>query len=146
MQNNLNKNSTIFDRVLVILEKKGLKNVSELAAKLGYSSPQKIYRLKQEENSKPSYDIILDLSNKFEDLNLRWFVTGEGEPFVSAYGADHLAAEPTAPYGETDEVRNLRNRITELEIEKRSLLMALREVGAGKLSADTSDPTIKPNL
>jgi len=143
MQNNLNSNSTIFDRILIILEKKGLKNVSELAAKLGYASPQKIYRLKQEENSKPSYDIILDLSNKFEDLNLRWFITGEGEPFGMGYATGHFVAEPTAPYGDPDEVKNLKSRIMELEIEKRSLLLALREVGAGKAPSDTTDPNTK---
>lgn len=147
MQNNLNKNSTIFDRILIILEKKGLKNVSELAEKLGYASPQKIYRLKQEENSKPSYDIIFDLSNKFEDLNLRWFITGDGEPF-NAY-TENQVAEPMAPYGETketDELKRLRSRVNELEIEKRSLLLALREVGAGKLTSDTADPDTKKNV
>jgi len=144
IQNNLNKNSTIFDRILLILEKKGLKNVSELADKLGYASPQKIYRLKQEENSKPSYDIIFDLSNKFEDLNLRWFITGKGEPF-SSLQTGTWAAEPTVGYGETDEVENLRNRVNELEIEKRSLLLALREIGAGKLASDIL-PDTKKNI
>ena len=128
---------------MTILEKKGLKNVSELADKLGYASPQKIYRLKQEENSKPSYDILFDLSNKFEDLNLRWFITGEGEPFNSLHETGNLAAEPTAVYGETEEVKKLQSRVNELEIEKRSLLLALREVGAGKLASDTTAPDIK---
>jgi len=145
MQNNLNKNSTIFDRILTILEKKGLKNVSELADKLGYASPQKIYRLKQEENSKPSYDIIFDLSNKFEDLNLRWFITGEGEPFGISDQTGNWVAEPMSAYGETEELKNLRNRVNELEIEKRSLLLALREVGAGKLASDITNPDTKKN-
>jgi len=126
----LTKNSTIFDRIIVIVEQKGFKNVAELAEKLGYASPQKIYRLKQEENSKPSYDIIRDFSNKFEDLNLRWFVTGEGLPFGDGYS--NSVAEPKAVYGESEEVKSLKDKIKELEIEKKSLLLALREIGAGQ--------------
>ena len=130
----MTKNSTIFDRIIVIVEKKGFKNVAELAEKLGYASPQKIYRLKQEENSKPSYDIIRDFSNKFEDLNLRWFVTGEGLPFGAE--AHSAVAEPGLTYGESEEVKMLKNRIAELEIEKKSLLLALREIGAGQAMPD----------
>jgi len=136
----LNNISTIFDRILFVLEKKGFKNVAELAEKLGYSSPQKIYRLKQEENSKPSYDILLDFSNKFEDLNLRWFITGKGDPFdpqsMKTVHAGNSVSEPEMNYGDSREITSLKKRITELEIEKKSLLLALREIGAGHSQSD----------
>jgi hypothetical protein len=126
----LKKIQTIFDRIEIIIEQKGLKNIAELAAVLEYGSPQKIYRLRQAEDSKPSYDIIQDFSNKFEDLNMRWFITGEGEPFTTSVTRKNMVAEPTENYKTQSEIERLKNKINELEIEKRSLLLALREVGA----------------
>ena len=77
MQTNLNKNSNFFERTLEIALFYGFSGIPELAKALGYSSPEKLYRLKKE-NAKPSVDILQDLSNKFEDLDLNWYITGEG--------------------------------------------------------------------
>ncbi|HLF51890.1 hypothetical protein [Flavobacterium sp.] len=33
----------------------------------------------KDENKKPSVEIIEDIANKFQDLNLRWLILGEGE-------------------------------------------------------------------
>jgi hypothetical protein len=137
-QTKLNKYSNIFDRILFLIERKGLKNVAELANLLGYGSPQKIYRLKQEEDAKPSYDMIKDFSSKFEDLNLRWFLTGDGEPFQATSKKNTMASEPEADY-KVDEIQKLKVRISELEIEKKSLLLALREIGAGNASEKKSE-------
>jgi hypothetical protein len=135
----LNKNSTIFDRILLIIEKKGIKNVAELATKLGYDKPQKIYRLKQEEESKPSYDIIYDFTIKFEDLNVRWFITGVGEPFITDNYIKNAINEPLINY--PLEVQQLKDKVNELEIEKKSILLALREFGVGL--AHTSEKSAK---
>ena len=62
---------------------KGIKNVPDLAIALGYDSPEKLYRLKRKPEAKPSYDILEDLTNKFEDLNIRYLITGDGRPFIS---------------------------------------------------------------
>lgn len=126
----MNIHSKIFDRILLIIKEKGIKNVAELADSLGYASPQKIYRLKQED-CKPSYDIIHDFSNKFDDLNLRWFISGEGSPFISPNHTYNIASEPPLEYNTLSEINALKNRIAELEIEKKSLLLALREIGSG---------------
>jgi hypothetical protein len=134
--------STVFDRVLFIIEKKGLKNVPDLADALGYESPQKIYRLGQAENAKPSYDIIQDFSNLFDDLNLRWFITGEGEPFIKP-SSKNMVAEPAEIYKAQSEIEKLKNKIAELEIEKRSLLLALREVGSARTLPDKNNITSK---
>ncbi|MFC0344013.1 S24 family peptidase [Epilithonimonas hispanica] len=77
MQTNLNKNSNFFERTLEIALFYGFSGIPELAKALGYSSPEKLYRLKKE-NAKPSVDILQDLSNKFEDLDLNWYITGQG--------------------------------------------------------------------
>lgn len=77
MQTNLNENSNFFERTLEIALFYGFSGIPELAKALGYSSPEKLYRLKKE-NAKPSVDILQDLSNKFEDLDLNWYITGQG--------------------------------------------------------------------
>jgi hypothetical protein len=139
----LKKIQTLFDRILIIIERKNIRNVAELSALLGYGSPQKIYRLRQAEDSKPSYDIIHDFSNKFEDLNMRWFLTGEGEPFQISSHGKNMVAEPAENYKTQGEIERLKNRIAELEIERKALLLALREVGAGKRSATKTESTAK---
>lgn len=56
-----------------------IKNVKSFACDwLGYDSSQKINRLK-EENTSPSYEILNDISNKFEKINPEWLLTGRGE-------------------------------------------------------------------
>ena len=77
MQTNLNKNSNFFERTEEIAKHYGYDNITELARALGYASPEKLHRLKKE-NAKPSVDILQDLTNKFEDLNLSWYITGQG--------------------------------------------------------------------
>ncbi len=135
----MNKNSTIFERVLILIEAKGIKNVAELADIMGYASPQKIYRLKRD-HCKPSFDILEDFSNKFDDLNIRWFITGKGSAFTSSLlskdGAyQNIALEPSIPYTSPDEIQQLKEQINNLEIEKKSLLLALREIGSGQAEA-----------
>lgn len=82
MQTNLNKKSNFFERTLRISSFYGYSGIPELSKALGYKSPEKLYRL-QKENTKPSVDILQDLSNKFEDLNLTWYITGNGEMIIS---------------------------------------------------------------
>lgn len=79
MQTNLIKKSNIFDRILQIIEYYDIKNVTVFAKEwLGYDSAEKINRLKKE-NNKPSVDILLDISNKFDEIDAGWILTGEGE-------------------------------------------------------------------
>ncbi|GAA4319608.1 hypothetical protein [Compostibacter hankyongensis] len=54
-------------------------NPNRFSEMLGYASPEKIYRLFREENAKPGVDILIDISNIFEDLNMQWVLTGKGE-------------------------------------------------------------------
>lgn len=52
--------------------------MQELARRLKYSSAEKLYRLERDKNNNPSYQILLDLSNVFEDLDITWLVNGRG--------------------------------------------------------------------
>jgi hypothetical protein len=79
MQTYLNKNTTFFQRLLKLSEYKGFNSLNKFAIEgLNYSSSEKLNRLKKE-NTNPSVDILLDISNKFEDINLDWLITGNGE-------------------------------------------------------------------
>jgi len=60
-------------------EFKGIRSPRDFAKKgLGWQSSEKINRLK-DANKKPSVDILLEISNKFENINSEWLLTGKGE-------------------------------------------------------------------
>ena len=65
-----------------------------LSKELGYKSSEKISRLFRDGGAKPSYDIIYDISNKFE-INTDWLITGRGSM---------LKSEGRSPRGEQEEV------------------------------------------
>lgn len=52
-------------------------NSLSLSKELGYKSSEKLSRLFREGGAKPSYDIIYDISNKFE-IDVNWLITGRG--------------------------------------------------------------------
>jgi phage repressor protein C with HTH and peptisase S24 domain len=75
----MKKKSTFFERVLQIIDFYDIKNVNIFAKNyLNYASSEKINRLKKE-NTNPSYEIIVDITNKFEQINPEWLLTGKGE-------------------------------------------------------------------
>ena len=69
-------------------------NSLTLSKELGYKSSEKISRLFRDGGAKPSYDIIYDISNKFE-INTDWLITGRGSM---------LKSEGRSPRGEQEEV------------------------------------------
>ena len=95
----MTKNSNFFERLELICQQKRLRGIQELAEKLGYSSPEKLYRTgrknDKDEYLKPSFEIIEDITNLFEDLNVRWLVNGDGQPFHTTY---MVAAESENQY------------------------------------------------
>ena len=69
-------------------------NSLTLSKELGYKSSEKSSRLFRDGGAKPSYDIIYDISNKFE-INTDWLITGRGSM---------LKSEGRSPRGEQEEV------------------------------------------
>jgi repressor LexA len=70
---------TYFKKISQLIDYKGYKNLNDFALNgLGYESSSKLNRLK-DIGTKPSIDIIIDISNKFEDLRLEWLLKGEGD-------------------------------------------------------------------
>jgi len=51
--------------------------------KVGYKSSEKISRLLRDEKNKPSFEILVDISNEFENLDMRWLLTGKGEMHIN---------------------------------------------------------------
>lgn len=71
--------TNFFDRFLQIADYKGYKNPSDFAKNgLGWTSSEKINRLK-DNSKKPSVDILIEISNKFDDINPEWLLLGKGE-------------------------------------------------------------------
>jgi phage repressor protein C with HTH and peptisase S24 domain len=76
--------TNFFDRMMEELEGQGVTDVSTLSRKLGYDRPEKLYRLKRNPDSKPSMDILTDLTNTFENIDLEYLITGKRKaPSVS---------------------------------------------------------------
>lgn len=68
-----------YKRLSQLSEYKGFKSVNKFALDgLNYSSSEKLNRLKKE-NTNPSVEILLDISNKFEEISIDWLLTGKGE-------------------------------------------------------------------
>lgn len=83
MQTSFKENNSFFARIMQIIDYKHIKSVNDFAINwLGYDAPQKINRLKDQKN-KPSYEIILDIVNKFEEINPEWILTGKGDMLKS---------------------------------------------------------------
>ena len=88
--------TTFFKRLLQIIEYQGFKNLNDFALNgLKYDSSSKLNRLKKE-NTSPSVEILLDISNKFQNINLDWLLTGKGE-MLKSNGLNEVA-EPKDVY------------------------------------------------
>lgn len=114
----------IYKRLLQIVEYKGFKSVNDFAKSgLNYASSEKLNRLKKE-NTTPSFEIISDITNRFEDININWFVSGRGEMTIIQSSLN----EPAPSYGHDQVDRLLQtkdkligvleNDITELRKDK----------------------------
>lgn len=68
-----------YKRIEKVSEHLGYKSINSFSKEgLAYSSAEKINRLKKE-GSKPSIDILLDITNKFDQINPSWLLSGKGE-------------------------------------------------------------------
>ena len=91
--------TNFFERISKLFEHYGYKSVNDFALNgLGWNSPEKLNRLR-DSNKKPSFDILTDVANKFENISVRWLLTGEGEmyPFLNGGNADQA---PIPFYGD----------------------------------------------
>lgn len=133
----MKNNSNFFERLDTLCQLKSIAGIPELAKKMGYSSPEKLYRLKRtkpnsSELNNPSFDILVDLANMFEDLNMRWLITGRGEvllkdkaiqPIKTHFGENSLFLnEDEVPYitkSDVSKIVELARQLPKLIREKK---------------------------
>lgn len=80
-----------------LIENKGFKNANEFGKALGYSSSEKISRLIRNPENRPSFEILQDIANKFDDVSLDWLVSGQhsvSKPSKNKHLAVNEEAEP----------------------------------------------------
>lgn len=79
----MKKNSIFFERILQIIDYYDIRSVNSFALDhLKYNSSEKINRLKSE-NTNPSYEILCDIANKFEEIDMNWLILGVGDMIKS---------------------------------------------------------------
>lgn len=69
-------NNDIVSRIRELMSYYSMNSLT-FSKELGYKSSEKISRLFRDGDAKPSFDIIYDISNKFE-INADWLITGRG--------------------------------------------------------------------
>ena len=90
---------TFFNRLTQIIEYQGFKSLNDFALNgLNYDSSSKLNRLK-DENKSPSFEILIDISNKFQTINIHWLVTGNGKMVLNNEEiATNILQEPKEIY------------------------------------------------
>ena len=118
--------TNFFERIMQVANYGGYKNPLDFAKKgLGWQSSEKINRLK-DSNKKPSVDILVEISNKFEKINSEWLLTGKGEMlkkkekggFNQTISGDNntMSGNDTFMEGNSKEtIKELRERLAEAE-------------------------------
>jgi hypothetical protein len=75
----MKESTNFFERLTQLYELKGFKSLNDFAKNgLGYASSEKLNRLR-DASKNPSIDIVLDITNKFEQIDTDWLLTGKGE-------------------------------------------------------------------
>jgi len=99
-------NTNFFERILQLIEYYKIESVNVFATKhLGYNASQKINRLRKTGNN-PSFDIIVDISNKFESIDLNWLLTGDGN-MLKTEDNNSKVTEPAATYGKINDLKTI---------------------------------------
>ncbi|MDL2228127.1 hypothetical protein LJC25_04365 [Bacteroidales bacterium OttesenSCG-928-K03] len=124
----MNKNSDLFERMLEIIRYYKIKNVSEFSKKyLGYDSPEKINRLKKE-GKYPSYEVLADIANKFEEIDIHWLITGKGNMLKNPTKSGNIAADQLEKYMDMtfQEIEFLREHVINLQQENTDLIIIIK--------------------
>ena len=66
------------ERLNFILEDLGLENINQFSEKMGYTRPEKLYKVMRGENA-ISKNLAKEINSKFPQYSEEWLLTGEGE-------------------------------------------------------------------
>lgn len=128
--------SNFFERILQIIRYYNINSVHDLAVNyLGYKSSQKINRLKNPETN-PSFEILNDISNKFEDVNCHWLITGKGNMINKINRREEILNVP----GRENQEHAVRREEKRLDFEEIPLLELELYGGSRILFSDKDRP------
>lgn len=110
----MDKKTSIFERILQIVEFYNIKSVNSFAKDyLGYDSSEKIARLK-DPNKRPSVDILEDISNKFENIDLNWLITGSGSMLKNGEKSYKFVEDTIMKVSESNQYHNDEKNFSEI--------------------------------
>jgi len=93
-----------------------IKNVNSFAKDyLKYDSSEKINRLKKD-NTYPSFEILSDITNKFENIDANWLLTGI-EPMFRDKKIEDVASEKIIPVIDNSSMGFILDRFEALAAE-----------------------------
>ncbi|CVK17006.1 Phage repressor protein C, contains Cro/C1-type HTH and peptisase s24 domains [Apibacter mensalis] len=136
----MKKNTNFFERITELIHYKRFRSVHDFAINgLGYSSSEKLNRLKKE-GTRPSYDILEDIANKFDDINVDWLLTGRESMLkrVSEFagGKEILPAPIISMHRKTiDTIRDIQD-VPLYDLEATSGLVELFKGSSGEAVLD----------
>jgi len=109
----LNNKSEIFERIEQLSIFKGFKNISDFSYYVGFPAPEKLYRLGRSPKNKPSFDMLVQISNKFEDLNLNWLIKGVGAMTITDTTESDLPTQTDTTDAVADSITKLIQTISD---------------------------------
>lgn len=115
---------TVNERFVIFFDSLGMKN--EEFAKSIKATPKETSNWKS--HTKIPLDRLKIILEKYDRLNARWLITGEGEMLISE---NYRAGEPASPYNTLENLKleneNLKKRVAELEDDKVYLKARLKD-------------------
>ena len=90
------------ERLNFILEDLGLENINQFSEKMGYTRPEKLYKVMRGENA-ISKNLAKEINSKFPQYSEEWLLTGEGE-MLKSEGEPEIIKEEKGkiPYYDVD--------------------------------------------
>lgn len=84
------------------------------AKELGYSRSEKIYNFYNGKYN-PSFEVLYDITKKFEGVNLNWLVGGQGNMFLTNDESKYLRSDNELIETQRELIIQLKARISSLE-------------------------------
>lgn len=116
---------TIFECLEFLLQKKEM-TIYGLSKELGFDKPAKLYTILSRK-TKPSFDTLVSITQRFEDLNGDWLLRGTGTPFLPPVVGTLQGPEEVLK----ERIRSLESQLNDreetIELLKQQILI-LREV------------------
>ncbi|TDB62370.1 hypothetical protein [Arundinibacter roseus] len=126
------KDSTldIYECIEFLMESKKM-TVYGLSKTLGFEKPAKLYTILNR-RTKPSFDTLVSITRRFEDVNGDWLLRGTGDPFLIKNTPNTLITNPITEIEVLHErTKNLEKQVADrdevIDLLKQQI-MILREV------------------